>query len=380
MHQQKDDGGSKETVPPTGFFVGSLENYNAMRVMTEAMPNLQQLGLCDLGYDDSESDEDDPDQVEYKWSDGEDPDERYAARTANWTSHDIGIISNFSKLRKLGISASELNGRYPLLFNSLPLLQKLTIYYSKYLKWDLEMLAGFPLLKKLESEYNDHLTGNINSLRVLKDTLEKVRINGCPNVEGNIMDLSDFPRVMELNLLGTTVTGDIRDIGENDFPSLEKLDLPKGVFGISGSKFQRLSDGPGLIRAVYHLNKRKQRPALSMPWYGMLSENSPDWYEPRWEDEEWESSSVPLESDHLPPFKITFVEAGSRLGYRWEDKYGNESCEVNWLDPEPDRDSSDYEIYVEELRNMRQVNFYRGFHQPPTEEEYQRLCDERGAQ
>ena len=50
---------------------------------------------------------------------------------------------------------------------------------------------------------------------------------------------------------------------------------------------------------------------------------------------------------------------------------------MNWLDPEPDRDSSDYELYVdvEELRKMGQVNFYRGFHQPPTEEEYHRLVE-----
>jgi hypothetical protein len=54
------------------------------------------------------------------------------------------------------------------------------------------------------------------------------------------------------------------------------------------------------------------------------------------------------------------------------------SCEINWLDPEPSSESSDYEIYIEELQHIdieRHINFYRGYHQPPTEEEYRRLCE-----
>ena len=62
-------------------------------------------------------------------------------------------------------------------------------------------------------------------------------------------------------------------------------------------------------------------------------------------------------------------------GYRWESDCGN-PCEVNWLDPEPDRDSSDYEEYIEELQQIQQVNQYRGFHQPPTEEVHQPPTEE----
>ena len=36
-------------VPPTDFRVNSMRKYNAMNVMTEAMPNLQQITLLDLG-------------------------------------------------------------------------------------------------------------------------------------------------------------------------------------------------------------------------------------------------------------------------------------------------------------------------------------------
>ena len=161
-------------VPPTDFWVNSVNNYNAMRVMTTELPNLQQITIGRLG-------------IGHKYSDGEDPDERYAARTAHWTTYDIGIISSFSKLRKLGISASELNGRYPFLFNSFPLLQKLRIQSCEYLKWDLEMLVGLPLLKELDCVHNYDLTGNINSLRVLKDTLENVTIDRCENLATNIL-------------------------------------------------------------------------------------------------------------------------------------------------------------------------------------------------
>ena len=437
-------------VPPTNFLVDSAEKYNAMNVMTRALPNLQQITLYVLGRG-------------HKWSDGEDPDEEWAAQTAHHTPHDIGIISNFGKLRTLEIDHNAyLNGRYPVLFNSFPLLQKLSISTCAFLKWDLEMLAGlpslkelwcignervsgnisslrvlkdtlevvkirlcnnvqgnfmdladfprlkdldltatavtggypflfnsFPLLQKLTINYcenlkwdlemlaglpslkelwcigNERVSGNISSLRVLKDTLEVVKIRLCNNVQGNFMDLADFPRLKELDLYETAVTGDIRDIGADDFPSLEFLGhLPKGVFGGWGYELQSISDAPDLIRAVYLL--KKQRPALIMSsWSGKLSDDSPDWYDSADDD------------DDSPPFYICFVEAGSRFGYRWETKY-DIPCEMNWLDPEPDRESSEYEEYIEKLQEIKhEVTIYKGYHQPPTEEEYQILCISR---
>ncbi len=207
----------KTIVPLTDFRVNSVKNYNTMVVMTEALPNMQQITIYPLGKG-------------HKYSDGEDPDEEVATRYAHFTSHDVEIISNFSKLHDLDIRSSALiNGRYPFFFNSFPLLQKLSINTSAFLKWDLDMLAGFPLLEELICYRNPNLTGNMSSLRVIKDTLEKVKIFNCPNVEGNFMDLADFPHLKELDLCGTAVTGDIRDIGDNDFSSLEDLYLPKGL-------------------------------------------------------------------------------------------------------------------------------------------------------
>ena len=337
----------KTIVPLSDFCVGSMDNYSAMNVVARAMPNLQQITIGHLEWG-------------HKYSDGEDPDEELAAQTANQTTHDIETISNFRKLRILNIRNvfSRLNGRYPFLFN-FPLLQKLSIKHCKYLKWDLGMLVRLPLLKELECWENSSLTGSIISLRVLKDTLEKVDIFDSKLIEGHFMDLSDFPHLKALNLQCTAVAGDIRDIGEHDFSSLEELTLPKGIYGAKGYEFQRITDAPDVARAVYLL--KKKMPTLDIKyWDGKLSEGSPDWYG------SWDKS----------PLYIRFVEAGSRIGYRWITWAGR-PCEVNWLDPEPDRESSDYDKYIEELEKIEsQVTIYRGFsHRPPTEEEYHRLIE-----
>ena len=52
----------------------------------------------------------------------------------------------------------------------------------------------------------------------------------------------------------------------------------------------------------------------------------------------------------------------SRVGYRWFC-FPHIPCEVNWLDPEPERESDDYAKYIEELQVIQ-----RG-----SEEEYRRL-------
>ena len=52
----------KLTIPPAEFLVDSVEKYNAMNMMTRAMPNLQQITIGGLGD-------------ENKYVDGEDPDE-----------------------------------------------------------------------------------------------------------------------------------------------------------------------------------------------------------------------------------------------------------------------------------------------------------------
>jgi len=104
------DAAKKTLVPLTEFKVDSVISYNAMRVMSTDLPSLQHLSISRLGY------------YYHKYSDGEEPDEEEAARTADCTNHDINIISNFTKLRSLEIDDAPLNGRYPVLFN-FPLLR-----------------------------------------------------------------------------------------------------------------------------------------------------------------------------------------------------------------------------------------------------------------
>ena len=362
------EAAKKTIVPLTDFRLNSVEKYNAMVVMTRALPNLQQLTIICL---EPELDVFDPINGlgrRHKYNDGEDPDEWRAAIVWDHetTQHDIEIVSNFRKLRDLTIFRSApLNGRYPVLFD-FPLLQKLKITYDG-LKWDLEMLTGFPLLKKLNISYNSKLTGNISNLRVLKDTLELVDIYGCRNVQGNFMDLADFSHLKALNLFDTAVTGDVRDIVDNDFSLLVYLRLPRTVYGGWGCELQRISDAHDLMKTLYLFNRQRSGISMSLfkDWYGKLSENSPDWYES-------------LDVDFSPPFCIRFVEARSRIGYRWTALGGRtRACEVNWLNTEPERESNEYDEYIKRLRQIETpVDFYKGFHQPPTEEEYNGLYED----
>jgi len=95
----------------------------------------------------------------------------------------------------------------------------------------------------------------------------------------------------------------------------------------------------------------------------VLSEDSPDWYDS-------------TQDDDSPPFYIHFVKAGSRIGYRWETR-DDKPCEVNWLDPEPERGSIGYEDYVADYRSIQRKNSrYRGYYEPPTEEQYNLLYEE----
>jgi len=355
------DAAKKTLVPLTEFEVNSVRKYNAMRVMSSALPNLQQLSIRNL-------------VPGHKYGDGEDAVERWARHTADWATLDIELLSNFSKLRSLEICDAPLNGRYPALFN-FPLLQKLTITYCFNLKWDLEMLSGLPLLEELKCGKTPHLTGNLNSLRVLKDTLEKVKIN-CRHVEGKFMELADFTRLKSLDLRGTVVRGDIRDIRRHNFPVLENLFLPNSVIGGIGYKFQNVADVPIFMQAIRLLLQRS--PTIfgesenPRTLYWSLSRRSPHWYD--WDDE-YESGSPP------PPFDLQFIQGGSCLGWSWYRScpwsFQRHSCEVNWLDPEPDSESSDYEAYIEELQRIERYidkDLYRGYYQPPTQEEYRRLC------
>eukprot|EP00984_Skeletonema_dohrnii_P025039 scaffold14179_cov155-Skeletonema_dohrnii-CCMP3373.AAC.5 len=346
-------------IPTTRFEVDTVLKYSAMAAMSTAMPNLAQITIRPLEY-------------RIRYSNGEEPNQSLAANTINRITFVTlpETISRFRKLRVLELDNAPLNGRYPFLFD-FPILESLVINNCYYLKWDLEMLRGMPLLKTLCAVCNGKaMTGNIKSLRALKNTLEKVTIviesRHSANVVGNFMDLADFPRLKQLDLGSTSVTGDIRDIEEQDFSVLKgHLNLPKTVVGGDNYKFLRISEVSELVAAVDRI--RKQRDATMFEHYSWsLANDSPDMYS----------------MDHLdaidyppPPFTIQFIRRSSRFGWCWKNICNN-CCEVNWLDPEPDR-TSDYERYTQELVSFGvNINLFKGYHQPPTQEEYRNLCEE----
>jgi len=349
------DAAKKTVVPPSDDSVGihDVRSYNAVRAMSTALPNLDQLAISDLGN-------------WHVYSDGEDPEWEW---DTNCIIHDINIISRFRKLRILDFCQAPLTGRYPVFFN-FPLLQELSIRSCHNLKFDLDMLRGFPLLEVLEFRDNQHLNGNISSLRAFKGTLKSLHIDECHNVRGNIMDLADFPRLKEVELYDTPVTGDIRDIRANDFPALESLNLPDTVHGGRRYEFQQISEVPTFMHTIHLLLQRTttlfSKHCLSTAFDWTLSEDSPDWYE--------EVQSV----FPKPPFHLQFVQAGSRRGWSWCDFSRLNFCEINWLDPEPSYESDDYGTYIEEVQDVEHfVGFYRGYYQPPTEEEYHHLLRQR---
>ena len=343
--------------------VNSVKTYNCMRAMTRAIPNLLQITFFDIGYETG---------TYHKYKDGEDPDEARARWTTTYISHDIGIISSFRKLRILVLGGG-LNGKYPALFN-FPLLQVLEIS-SSHLKWDLDMLVGLPSLRELECRNGDKLSGNMKSLSVLKRTLKSIKFDHCNNIEGKFTDLADSPRLESLELkYCSNLTGDIRKLGSSDFPKLNKLELSKGVIGGRNYQFQRVSDVPSVVDAVYRLSRRDLSlfPEINnynnLNW--KLSRDSPDWYD-----------AVGQQRIPPPPHKVCFVRVGTRLGWRWTSpfRYGcaTNSCEIQWLDPEPGRESSGYEDYIRELESIQEDVFcFEGYDQPPTAEEYNQLCEE----
>lgn len=107
---------AKETQVPLGksspyrdyFTIDSVEKYNALIVMAEELPGLNQIRLSGQSYDSRYKKK----EGEFKYIDGEDPDENVAAGSAEYITLDIvDALSKFPQLRGLDISRTPLNGR-----------------------------------------------------------------------------------------------------------------------------------------------------------------------------------------------------------------------------------------------------------------------------
>mmetsp|Transcript_1303 Transcript_1303/g.2068 ORF Transcript_1303/g.2068 Transcript_1303/m.2068 type:complete len:424 (-) Transcript_1303:436-1707(-) len=351
-------------VPPSDYRV---RRYKVMEAMAKSLPHMQQITIDNLGFG-------------QKYADGVDPNEDRVKYTKDHITRDITILKRFKKLRVLELNDAPLNGRYAFLFK-LPLLQKLTIVSMDCFKWDVFMLSGLLSLRELHCE-GSGVSGNIKDLRILKDTLEKLNMHNCCGIEGDFMTLSDFRRLKMLDLGGASgIIGDVRKIRiDDDFQALEEIHLPKGVIGGKDHEFQFICEVADVMLALHRL--RQRIPTISRDCYWKLSSASPEWYDV----DEYDQYPV-------PPFIISFVQAGPRVGWRWlspsrprirlnrarirvdtqSDRGG--SCEVNWLDKEPVRRRSGYTTYIQEMQSIeKEIDFYKGYYRPPTADEYKQLC------
>ena len=379
-----------------GFKVQSPRSCLALEMLKTITPFLQQMSFWDLNHNvnadgrftlANRTIEDN--RHSYKNGTNSDPDFQRTYYEVNSndsiTFYDIGAISNFRKLRILQFKQTPLNGRYPFLFN-FPCLKKLELDTVRMLEWGLALLSGVPLLEVLSVYGCEKLSGDLKSLVVLKDTLRELFLNSCANVRGNFMELASFPRLESVNLERTGVVGDVRYLRVQHFPGLKgNIDLPHGAFG--GAALQRIDDAQAIIEALYPLKQRTPSVFQNKIWE--LSPDSPDWYE-----------SDIRTSYNVNPFKMEFVSAGPRVGWRWFATTGN-SCEVNWLEAEPEKEYlisltleapletedflgeilSDkqstqrfldgYTLYNERMAKLdKEANVWRGFFAPPSEEEY----------
>ncbi len=195
------------------------------------------------------------------------------------------------------------------------------------------------------------------------------------------MDLADFPQLRELDLFGTCVTGDIRDINGSDFPALQQLKLPQSVRGGSEYEFQSVAEVPHFMHAFHRLLQQRT-PTFFGEWgrdrtktFGWcLSRDSPDWYELD------DGSDDGIDRSLYPPLYLKCFQVGPRFGWCWHDPRSCHglSCEINWLNPEPIEGSDDYEVYNRELQHAKWFIFhrYKGyFLSPPNAAEFHQITE-----
>ena len=96
---------------------------------------------------------------------------RYVRDRTDRPTFDMSIISNFQNLRNLYPEEVSMSGKYPFLFQ-FPNLRKVHME-NVSVEWDLKMLSGLPMLKDVYCVHNGYLTRNLESVKELKNTLQK---------------------------------------------------------------------------------------------------------------------------------------------------------------------------------------------------------------
>lgn len=337
------DAASIAPVPPTDDVRGdrvvpapcvdSRRACDALASVARTLPNLQQI--CFYPIADS-----------YLWL----------------TSREVDSVARLRNLRSLILShvnvRLEKGRRFPAPFE-FPRLRKLRLSNVDGLTLDLGSLSGFPVLEDLYCSNIRHLRGGIECLRPLQSTLRVVAIKSCPGVNGDFMDLADFPGLETLEIKDAPVGGDVRKLKDRDFPALKHLSLPTGAYGFG--IFARVADAPEVMRAFCRLGKRN----------GTVIDGGRRWY---LSDDSVDRYGIDVFSLLVPPFEIELVRAGPRVGWRWTNGQRRGCCEINWYGDDPPEGSDDREEYLNDLKGHSiDIGLFKGFCMPPTEEEYKRL-------
>ncbi|KAL7434494.1 hypothetical protein ACHAXM_004184 [Skeletonema potamos] len=337
------------------FVVSSPELFNALAFCPESL--LWKIYLLKL-----------PDGYRYLRGEGSNSNLRDGDEGEEAIDLDPQYISRFSHLKHLHIAGAQMKGGYPFIFNSFAQLRTLTMRSVPHIEFNLDMVSSIPLLEGIEFSDCNELEGSIGSLRALKETLCFVRIFRCEHVSGDFMELSDYPKLKWLILCGCSVTGDVRKLGVDKFPSLCKICLPDSVYG--ARIIYNIADAHEIMQSL------ASRAGLFEGHRWLLSENSPDYY--------------PSIRDYAAPLMVEFVTEGSRLGWRWtsggagantyppfEGGYWIVHCETNWIYPYSNYDDEPFGSIVDSCSSHLRFGQsgaplipFEGFYEPPSEEQY----------
>ena len=292
------------------------------------------------------------------------------------SSVSLSDLLQFEHLKRLSISP-HLGLSYHNLF-SLHRLERLELVYDgKPTAYQMELshIASLKNLKELrlhpssDNVLAEGVAGYLKSLSGLKK-LTYLRMSSN-FVKGNLLSLAELPSLSLLDLRDCPkVSGDIRDIESQHFPSLKILKIESTrIYGRPGTPLMSIDDASVLFSAWNRVISQP-RPLSTieggkMPW-AKLDKSSSDYYYPsRWT----------VYSRH-PPFTATMIRVGQRVGYRWKNK-ADQACDICWLGPEPSSGDADYETYWAKLYQLEQMHLqsiYRGHSRPPTQEEWEQIA------
>ena len=285
---------------------------------------------------------------------------------------DISLLSSFRYIKSLAlVRCSLVVQSFPKLFG-LTSLQTLKIEGVQDVRFGIANFSSLPNLKVIDCSVCRGLSGSIDYLSHLKCCLEYLRIESCGNIDGELTSaLGEFLALRHLCLRNTNIRGDIRIIQPRHFPSLKELDIAQNCH-IFGSKPLMTTEEARDLFSAWHRILSHPRP---LPISEVVKQkvdlhtSSPEYYRP----------GRYTRYERYPPLTVSFVLVGPRIGYQWRNKFGM-TCDINWLDAEPDATHDRYYVaYRAALRKLElehQGSLYRGYSEPPTEEEWRQIVRE----